>query len=87
MIKMGPREILNKLKWHPSKKFEDYEIIILHRGAPKDIKVIPTKLVTNLRKSFFHYKENEEEIMIPYHRILKILNIKNKKVVWVKRGL
>lgn len=84
---MGPREILNKLKWHPKEKFEDYEIIILHRGAPKDIKIIPTKLVIKLERSFFYYKENEEEIAIPYHRVLKIRNIKMNKVVWAKRGI
>lgn len=60
---------LNRLKW--TGKLRDCEIIILHRGAPEDKKIIQGEKVTEVKKSYFLYK-NEREVFIPLHRVLEI---------------
>ena len=32
------KEILNKIFWHPDYKKEDFEVVILHRGAEENKK-------------------------------------------------
>lgn len=61
--------VLNRLKW--TGKLGDCEITILHRGAPGDRKTIQGKNVTEVKRSYFLYK-NREETTIPLHRVLGI---------------
>ena len=73
-------ETLNRLKWKGG--LEDCEIVILHRGAPGDKKVIHGKSVTEVKKSYFYYKDSTSgrETYIPLHRVLEIrLGV---KVIW-----
>ncbi len=67
-IKNNPRLILNQIKW--VKKFNLEKIIIyyLHRGAPKNTKIILGKEIKLIGKSFIETNTSA----IPYHRILKI---------------
>ncbi|MFQ6088952.1 MAG: RNA repair domain-containing protein [Candidatus Methanofastidiosia archaeon] len=81
---MRPREFLNMLKWHPSYDFKDYSIVYLHRGAPKNEKVIECFKVLRLEHSDFVIEGRFGEVNIPYHRIKRILD-KKGKVVWEKR--
>ncbi len=60
---------LNRLKW--TGKLRDCRIIILHRGAPGDRKVIEGGQVTEVKRSYFMY-ENDKEVFIPLHRVLEI---------------
>jgi uncharacterized protein (UPF0248 family) len=69
---MGPREVLNELKWHPRRRLEDTEITILHRGAPGDRRVIRGDEVLELGRSFMRVASREGEVEIPYHRVLRI---------------
>ena len=73
-------ETLNRLKWKGG--LEDCEIVILHRGAPDDKKVIPGKSVTEVKKSYFYYRDSksERETYIPLHRVLEIRL--GGKVLW-----
>jgi len=59
-----PREVLNELKWHRG-RLEDAQIIILHRGAPGDRKVIPGSDIVELGRSFFVTAESM--IPVPPH--------------------
>ncbi len=61
---------LNMLKW--TGKLDRGEIVILHRGAPQEMKVIAGSKVTQVKKSHFYYKEGNRESFIPLHRILEI---------------
>jgi len=69
--------VLSKLKWVGG--LEDCEIVILHRGAPGNRKTIPGKDVTEVKKSYFYYK-NKKETCIPLHRVLEV-RLKGK-VIW-----
>ncbi|MDY6966811.1 MAG: RNA repair domain-containing protein [Halobacteriota archaeon] len=74
------RELLNKIKW--TDKLENYEIEILHRGAPKDRKIIPGERITEIRKGYFSY-QNRMEVTIPYHRVREIRR-KDGEIIWKK---
>jgi uncharacterized protein (UPF0248 family) len=62
-------QALNRLKWKGG--LENCEIIILHRGAPGDIKTIRGSQVTGLDRHYFWYK-NGRETTIPLHRIQEV---------------
>jgi uncharacterized protein (UPF0248 family) len=63
-------QVLNRLKW--TKKIGDCEIIILHRGAPDDRKSISGGQITEVKRSYFSFKDAERETTIPMHRILEV---------------
>lgn len=69
---MGPREVLNELKWHPKLKLREARITITHRGAPNDKRVIQGSEVLELGRSFMRVASREGEVEIPYHRVLRI---------------
>lgn len=75
-------QTLNKLKW--TKKLENCEIIILHRGAPGDKKTISGKDITEVKKDRFCYRARDEETTIPNHRVLEIKL--NGKLIWKRSG-
>lgn len=76
---MGPREVLNEIKWKESPELDGVEIWYLHRGAPEDTMVIRGNEVVHIGR---HYLELEGA-SIPYHRILKICF--NGEVVYERR--
>lgn len=81
---MGPREVLNKLKWDPKFKLEDAEVTILHRGAPREMRVFKGGDILELGRGFMRVTTPEGEASIPYHRILRIEA--RGRVLWEKRG-
>ena len=81
---MGPREVLNKMKWHSELGLRDTKITITHRGAPKDIKIIGGGDILELGRGFMRVASPGGEVEIPYHRIIQIEV--GGKVLWQKRG-
>jgi uncharacterized protein (UPF0248 family) len=79
---MGPKEVLNKLKWQ-SADLKDSKITIVHRGAPRNIRIIDGADIIELGRSFMRVASPEEEAEIPYHRIIQI-EVKGK-ILWQKR--
>jgi uncharacterized protein (UPF0248 family) len=76
--------LLNRLKW--TDRLPESEIVILHRGAPKDRKMIKGDNITEIRKGSFSYMDfdTRKEFHIPMHRVLEIWM--DEKVVWKKRA-
>jgi uncharacterized protein (UPF0248 family) len=76
--------LLNRLKW--TKRLPESEVVILHRGAPKDQKRIKGDHITEIQKGSFSYVdfETKKETRIPMHRVLEIWM--DEKVVWKKHG-
>ena len=62
------RDLLNELKWKQGYTLENVEITYVHRGAPKNRKIISGADITEIGKSFLH----TNTAAIPYHRISKI---------------
>jgi hypothetical protein len=80
------RDILNQILWDKRLRAEDYVITFIHRGAENDEKTVPFQSITTISTSFFSYKEDAEDIIIPFHRILKIENIKTREIIWKKKA-
>ncbi len=76
---MGPRDVLNAIKWKFSLSLETVEIYYIHRGAPGDVRKVKGEEVKEIGR---HYLELEGA-SIPYHRILKITF--RKKLVYERR--
>ena len=75
--------VLNKLKWTGRLKYS--ELVILHRGAPGNKKLILGRDITEIKKSHFMYREEgrKEETYIPMHRVLRVLL--EDKVIWERK--
>ncbi len=69
---MGPRDVLNKLKWGDGDELQSSRVTILHRGAPKDKRIIEGSDILELGRGFMRVASPEGEVEIPYHRILQI---------------
>ena len=69
---MGPRDTLNRLRWHPEFKLQDAKVAIVHRGLPDNIRVIEGGDIKELGPAFMRVVTPEGEVQIPYHRILRI---------------
>jgi len=71
-------EVLNRLKWKDG--LGGVEIIILHRGAPGNRKVIMENEVTEIKRSYLVYGITE----IPLHRIREVR--KDGRTIWKREG-
>lgn len=80
------RKILNKLKWDSEKNISDYEILFLHRGAPDDLKKYPADKIKEIKISYLLFLDDtqEEDVLIPFHRIRRIYNKKTNEIIWEK---
>jgi uncharacterized protein (UPF0248 family) len=78
------KNILNKLFWSEKENPEDYKIIYIHRGAPGNLKSLNASCITKIGKSWFSFKDNEEEKIIPFHRVTLIVNLKTGEYLWRK---
>ncbi len=68
---MLAREILNKLKWSPTFNFENYELVIVHRGAPGDVKIVKCRDILRLGKGFFEVLIEGRKTMVPIIELKK----------------
>jgi len=77
------RNLLSKLRWKSREDPDRYVIAYRHRGATNDIKEVKASTIQKLGKSYFTlYSENGEEVTIPFHRILEIIDNENDSVIW-----
>ena len=81
------RGILNRIFWDQRENRGDYVVTFIHRGAYMNRKVIPCSLIKEVKASWFSYESEGEEVIIPFHRILEIKNVKNGKLVWKKTSV
>lgn len=84
MIKV--RDFLNKILWDKRERPEDYEITFIHRGVHMNRRTIPCKSITGVERSWFIYRNEEgEDVVIPFHRVTEIRNVKNNEVGYKSR--
>ena len=82
---MTVRALLNRLLWHPDEVIADFEVTYTHRGAPGDRVTIPCAMIRAVKASWFTYEGEGGYTVIPFHRILRIKNVKTGYSLWVKR--
>jgi uncharacterized protein (UPF0248 family) len=79
--------MLNKIKWHKSFDPRDYEVHIIHRGVPGEVKVIPAFCITEVLSGGFKFKDADgDEKAIPYHRVLLIRDKVTGKALFQKEN-
>jgi len=78
------RNILNKILWNEKENQTDYLVTYVHRGAPGDSKQVPFTHIKKIGKSWFSPLENEE-VLIPFHRIVTVQNVRTGEILWRKR--
>ncbi|MHC1605481.1 MAG: DUF504 domain-containing protein [Candidatus Methanofastidiosia archaeon] len=82
---MRAKEMLSKIRWHPDYDERKYQIVYLHRGAPKDEKRINFSEIEELLTSdFIITNKDETKSYIPYHRVLRIEDSEGNSI-WKKR--
>ncbi|MDH7556017.1 MAG: DUF504 domain-containing protein [Candidatus Methanosuratincola sp.] len=74
------REMLNRIKWSCEGGLVGYGIVIVHRGAPGNRRVIRGEDVTDIAPRALICIEGGEEVVIPYHRVVAL--IRDGRVVW-----
>ena len=83
MVNIGPRDVLNKLRWHPDLELKSAEITIEHRGAPRDRLTFSGEDIIDLGSGFMKVERGVEQVSIPYHRVRKIET--PSEVLWEDR--
>ena len=64
---MGPKEVMNRLKWTSPETLKDVTIWYVHRGAPDGVRAVKGSDV-DIGRSYLELERSS----IPYHRITKI---------------
>ncbi len=83
---MWIRDVLNKILWDPREDPENYEVVILHRGAYRARKIISASLIKRVDAQFLIYTDEKgEEVYIPLHRVLEVRRRDTGEVKWSKR--
>jgi len=73
------REVLNKIWWSDSR--DQCFIVIIHRGAPNDRKIIPFTIINEIKAGYIFVGE----VQIPIHRIIEI--VCNSKIIWRRKKI
>jgi uncharacterized protein (UPF0248 family) len=59
------------------------ELVYRHRGGPRDELTIKVSSVSRLGKGWFMLEDGETQI--PFHRVLRVKNLRSGEVLWEKR--
>lgn len=78
------RDLLNRIVWDPREDRENYEILFVHRGVNGNVRRISMSDIVRVTKSWFIYLDSGSEQPIPLHRVLRVVNLKTRKVLWSK---
>ncbi len=73
------RELLNKIWW--TDRREECYIVIIHRGAPNDRKIIPLTVVSEIKAGYIFI----DDVQIPIHRITEI--VCNDIIIWKRKNI
>ncbi len=71
------RELLNKIWW--TRRKDECYIVIIHRGAPNNRKVIPLSLINEIRAGYIFVNDTQ----IPIHRIIEI--VCDDTIIWKRK--
>ncbi len=81
------RNIFKKITWDARERAGNYVIYFIHRGVPGDMREINASLITKVGPSWFTYATAEsEETLIPFHRVIRIVNVQTGQAIWISRA-
>lgn len=76
------RSLLSRIR-RGSGNASEVELVYRHRGGPKDELAIKVSSVSRLGKGWFMLEDGETQI--PFHRVLRVKNLRSGEVLWEKR--
>lgn len=77
---------MNRLVWDRRENPADYRIMFVHRGAPDDRRSIDASEIIQVGGSSFTYMNADKgETVIPFHRVILIINGESGTVLWKSR--
>jgi len=76
------RDFFNKVIWDPRERPEDYVVIFLSRGAPDDREIVSLKNLIKVYHRGFEIRTESGVKYIPFHRIIRIVNIREGKIIF-----
>jgi uncharacterized protein (UPF0248 family) len=76
------RSILSRVLRGPGDSSE-VELAYLHRGAPENQVRIRVSTISHLGKGWFMLGDGETQI--PFHRVLYVVDLRSKTILWEKR--
>src|SRR5687768_8783519 len=68
------RDLLNRTHWRDA-QLHGVEIHVLHRGAPRDRRIVPGSRITAVRPAGIELSPETEDgdtVFVPYHRFLAV---------------
>jgi uncharacterized protein (UPF0248 family) len=75
--------VLGRLLWKGALGRAD--VVILHRGAPRDRKLIPGSRITEVKKSYLVCRDGaNRKVTIPLHRVLEVRL--DGRQIWKRAG-
>lgn len=89
------RAILNREKWASGRGLDDVEVVIVHRGAPRNVRVIRGRDIRDIAPRALICVDgastggscdgsgSDEVVVIPFHRILLIR--RGSQTIWKSR--
>ncbi|WP_455364621.1 RNA repair domain-containing protein [[Eubacterium] cellulosolvens] len=79
------KNVLTRILWDRAVSPQDFEITYVHRGGPGDRATVNGSTVVRVGKSWFSVMREREEVIIPFHRILLLRNLKTGETLWQGR--
>jgi uncharacterized protein len=76
------RSLLSRILKRPGNASET-ELVYRHRGAPGDELTIKVSTISHVGKGWFMLDDRETQI--PFHRVLRVKNLRSGEVLWEKR--
>jgi uncharacterized protein (UPF0248 family) len=81
------RNVFNKITYEARERAGNYVVYFIHRGVPGDTREINASLITKVGPSWFMYVTAEsDETLIPFHRVKRIVNLRNGQTIWTSRA-
>lgn len=79
------RDILNRIKWDDSYPHDEFQVTYTHRGVIGDQLTVNFTDISEIRSSWIIISNNNEDTLIPFHRIISVKNFVTSETLYEKR--
>ncbi len=80
------RDVLNRIRWHPTERHDSFSIIITDRMVPEGVRTLRAASITEIHASYFLYSDEGELKHIPLHHVVSVVDETTGAVLWEKRS-
>ena len=79
------RDILNRIKWDDSYPPDEFQVSYTHRGVIGDQLIVNFTDISEISSSWIIIHNNNEDTLIPLHRIMSVKNFVTGETLYEKR--